>query len=180
MAHSIELVLDSGTEALVRRMWSALMAVDLPSQGTIRSESNRPHITLIAADRIDSGIDEVVTVVADKLPLTVEIGATLVFRGARSTVALLVVPGLELLSLHHDVVTTSRGFVPHPMFTHCEPGAWTPHVTLARRVADDQLGPCISVAEASRPGTTLTATIVGVRRWDSDARESIDLITVPT
>ncbi len=178
MAHSIELLVDPDTDAAIRRIWSALQLAELPSQGNHRSASNRPHITLVAAERISPAVDAVARGFSDRLPLTVEIGAAVVFRGARSTVARLVVASAGLLDLHRDIHDLAAPFVGGTVFDHCTPDRWTPHVTLARRVTDDQLGRCIAVAGDSTQGVSLTATITGLRRWDSDAREDVELITV--
>ncbi len=178
MAHSIELLVDPDTDAAVQRMWAALMDSGLPSQGNHRSSTNRPHITLVAAERIDPAVDDLARGLESRLPLRVEIGATVVFRGGRSTVARLVVASRDLLALHREVYETADPFVRGGVFAHCEPDRWTPHLTVARRVTDDQLGRVVAVADDSTHGVSLTATITGMRRWDSDARADVDLITV--
>ncbi|GAA1462473.1 2'-5' RNA ligase family protein [Williamsia maris] len=178
MAHSIELLVDPDTDAAVRRMWTALMDSGLPSQGNHRSSSNRPHITLVAAEGIDAAVDDVARTLGSRLPLRVDIGATVVFRGGRSTVARLVVASRDLLVLHREVYEIAGPFVRGEVFAHCEPDRWTPHLTVARRVTDDQLGRAIAVADDSAHGESLTATIIGMRRWDSDARADVDLISV--
>ncbi|GGF30217.1 2'-5' RNA ligase family protein [Williamsia phyllosphaerae] len=178
MAHSIELLMDPDTDAAVRRMWTALMDNGLPSQGNHRSSSNRPHITLAAAEGIDAAVDDVARTLGPRLPLRVDIGATVVFRGGRSTVARLVVASRDLLALHREVYEIAGPFVRGEVFPHCEPDRWTPHLTVARRVTDDQLGRAVAVADDSAHGVSLTATIIGMRRWDSDARAEVDLISV--
>ena len=178
MAHSIELLLDLGTDAAVRRMWTALVDGGLPSQGNHRSSSNRPHVTLVAAGRISPGVDDLARGLADRFPLTVDIGATVVFRGGRSTVARLVVAGAGLLALHRDLHDIAVPFVDGAIFDHCTPGHWTPHVTVARRVSDDQLGRVIAVADSAAPGDLPTASIIGLRRWDGEAREEVGLVSV--
>ena len=178
MAHSIELLLDPDSDAMVRRMWAALLSDDLPSQGAHRSNSNRPHITLIAATRIDTGVDAEVRGLEDRFPLSVDVGATVVFRGRRSTVARLVVASRELLALHRDLHDLAAPFVDGGVVDHCTPDHWTPHLTVARRVPDDQLGRCIAVADDAGQGAAVTATVTGLRRWDGDAREDVVLIGV--
>lgn len=178
MAHSIELLVDPDTDAAVRRMWTALVDSGLPSQGNHRSSSNRPHITLVAAERIDPGIDDLARTLESRLPLRVDVGASLVFRGGRSTVARLVVASRELLALHREVYEIAGPFVRGEIFEHCEPDRWTPHLTVARRVTDDQLGRAITVADDSTHGVSVTATITAMRRWDSDARAEVDLVSV--
>ncbi|MGJ0120956.1 2'-5' RNA ligase family protein [Williamsia sp. MIQD14] len=178
MAHSLELLLDPDTDATIRRMWTALLAADLPSQGAHRSSSNRPHITLLATERIDPGVDAVARGLVDRFPLTVDVGATVVFRGGRSTVARLVVASRELLALHREVHHLAAPFVDGVVFDHCTPDHWTPHLTVARRVSDEHLGRCIAVADDGGHGAAITATVTGMRRWDSDSREVVELIGV--
>ncbi|WP_150116498.1 2'-5' RNA ligase family protein [Williamsia herbipolensis] len=158
MAHSIELLLDPDSDAAVRRMWAALLSDDLPSQGAHRSNSNRPHITLIAAARIDAGVDAVVGELADRFPLTVDVGATVVFRGRRATVARLVVANRELLALHRDLHHLAAPFVDGDVVDHCT------RIT-GHRISRWHGGfPTTSSADASRSPTTR----VRARRWDGD------------
>ena len=75
MAHSIELLLDTGSDAAVRAQWRALADVGLPSQVHVKSATNRPHITLVAAQRISPDVDESIRDLASRLPLECVIGA---------------------------------------------------------------------------------------------------------
>ena len=49
MAHSLEVLLDDHGEAAVRSIWQALEDAGLPSQVRVKSPTNRPHVTLVAA-----------------------------------------------------------------------------------------------------------------------------------
>jgi 2'-5' RNA ligase len=82
-----------------------------------------------------------------------------------------VVPSAALLHTHHAVQAALRNSQGRPDNT--APDAWTPHVTLARRLDAGQLSAAIAVL-AERPGE-LVGTIGGARRWDADARRSWDL-----
>ena len=55
MAHSVELLFDQSTDAAIRRQWAALADAGLPSQANHPSPTNRPHVTLTVAQRIDPG-----------------------------------------------------------------------------------------------------------------------------
>ena len=55
------------------------------------------------------------------------------------------------------------------------PGAWTPHVTLARRLDPAQLAAALRVL-AERP-REIDGTIRCGRRWDGDARVTWDVPT---
>jgi hypothetical protein len=50
---------------------------------------------------------------------------------------------------------------------HSEPGRWTPHVTLARRVPGDQLQSALALKSVGRE---LSATAVGLRHWDGNSK----------
>ena len=168
MAHSIELLLDTGSDAAVRAQWRALADVGLPSQVHVKSATNRPHITLVAARRIRPDVDESMRALASRLPLDCVIGATLVFGGPRLTLTRLIVPSPALLGLHAEVYRFSLPHVTGEPFAHCAPGHWTPHVTLGRRFTAAEIGPALAVVD--RCGGDLAARVVGLRRWDSDER----------
>ncbi len=178
MAHSVELLLDPAAESAIRAQWQALDDVGLPSQMHVKSTTNRPHVTLIAAQRISPEIDEVLRGLADLFPIDCVVGAPLVFGGASDrprrsassphTLARLIVPSSELLDLHAEVYRRCLPYLTGDPFAHCRPGHWTPHATLARRLTADQVGLAMPVVNAA--GTDLAADITGLRRWDSDQR----------
>jgi hypothetical protein len=163
----------------------------------VKSATNRPHITLLAAERISPEVDEVLKELAPRLPLTCMVGAHVVFGrpvfgrpvfgrpvlggpvldGSSLTLARLIVPSAELLALHAAVYRLTMPFVTGQPFPHCRPGHWTAHATLGRRLTPVQVGAALAlapeVAPQVAPGLTapdLMAEVVGLRRWDSDAR----------
>lgn len=173
MAHSVELLPDRDTERRIRGIWDALTDAGLPSQASVASESNRPHVTLVAARAIaDAADDALRTLARQRLPLSVELGAPVVFGGRSATVALLVVPTADLLSAQSAVVDTVADSAVDPV-AHSDPGGWTAHVTVARRVPFDQLAEVLRVAVDHRVDGTVQ--LDGLRRWDSDARTVTDL-----
>src|SRR3954468_19046065 len=103
MAHSVELLFDAETEAALRRAWDALADAGLPSQARHTAPSNRPHVTLAVADSIAAAVDDDLTALADQLPLHCVVGAPLLFGAGRFTLARLIVPSAELLSLQSRV-----------------------------------------------------------------------------
>lgn len=74
---------------------------------------------------------------------------------------------MELLALHADVYRVCLPHMTEGALPHADPGKWTPHVTLARRVPQDQLAAAVSV-----PGVTrdISARAVGLRHWDGNRR----------
>ncbi|CAN3128896.1 2'-5' RNA ligase family protein [Mycobacterium sp. smrl_JER01] len=167
MVHSVELLFDADTDAAVRQVWDELTAAGIRSLAAHRSPTNRPHVTLAVAETMGAGVHAALRPVLDRLPLRGVIGAPMLFGGGRSvTLVRLMVPSLELLALHND---THRICLPHTavMLPHAEPGQWTPHVTLARRVPSARLESVWAVPGVVRD---ITATAVGLRHWDGDAR----------
>ena len=174
MAHSIELLLDPHTDGVIRTAWQALADAGLPSQVNVKSATNRPHITLLAAERITPDVDEVLRELAPRLPCECVVGAPVIFGGHSLTLARLIVPSAELLALHAEVYRRTLPFVAGEPFGHCVPGHWTPHATVARRLSREQIGAALTAASGLT--TDVASRIVGLRRWDSDQR--IDHILV--
>jgi hypothetical protein len=168
VAHSVELLLDAHSEAAIRSIWQTLDDAGLPSQAHVTSPTNRPHVTLIAAQGIDPDVDEELRPLAALFPVGCLVGAALVLGGPKHTLARLIVPSSELLDLHAEVYRRCLPYVVGDPFDHCRPGHWTPHVTLCRRLGADQIGDAVSVAGATAPN--LAADVAGLRRWDSDQR----------
>lgn len=166
MAHSIELLFDPDTEAVLRGMWDdlgALKKAGLP----IRIPPGRPHVTVAVAQRIDAAVDELLTPVARELPLRCVVGATLLFGRGNVVLTRLVVPSRELLDLHAEVHRLcGPHLVPEPM-TNSLPGQWTAHVTLARRMEAAHLAAALAIA--GRPAQ-FDGRLAGLRRWDGDQR----------
>lgn len=168
---SLELVFDAESDAAIRAEWDALVAADLPSQARHTGASNRPHITLLVRGSLPH-LDP--APFADGLPLPMTLGAPVLFGAGRSRViARSVVPSAALLSLHarvHEVVGAGDDV------DHTRPGAWTPHVTLARRVPLDRLGEALDVlAQQAPPERDVVA--VGIRRWETATKTVSDVLT---
>lgn len=166
MAHSIELLLDPDSDALIRAAWSTLAGAGLPSQAHVASPTNRPHVTLLAAKTISADGDGALRELAVSLPVHGVIGAPIVFSGPRRTLARLIVPSAHLLALHQAVYELVLPFVGGEPFAHCRPGRWTPHITLGRRITADAIGAAVSAVDAS----DVAAQMTGLRRWDGDER----------
>lgn len=165
MVHSVELLFDSETESAVRGIWEDLSAAGIGSQAAHRSASNRPHVTLTVAERMDEAVTAALNPVTARLPLNCVIGAPMVFGGRAVTLVRLVVPSLDLLVLHADIHRICMAHMPDGPLPHAEPGSWTPHVTLARRVPPDQLSLALPLL-----GGDMAGCITGLRHWDGDAK----------
>lgn len=168
MVHSVELVLDSGTEAAVRNTWESLRANGIPAQ----SPATRPHVTLTVAERIDPGVIAALATVLEQLPLRCRIGGALVFGRSAAVLARSVVPSAELLELHATVCRLAADHLaPGPM-PHTRPGEWAPHVTLGRRIPTDGLAAALRLA-GDPP--ELVGEFVGLRYWDGDAKREFPI-----
>ena len=168
MAHSIELLFDAHSDAAIRAGWQALADAGLPSQLQVKSATNRPHVTLLAAQRIIADVDEPLHGLASRLPLTCLVGAPVVFGGPRLTLARLIVPSAELLALHEEVYRLALPYLIGDSFSHCRPAHWTAHATLGRRFTPADIGAALAIAGGA--ASDLEAEMVGLRRWDSDTR----------
>lgn len=175
MVHSIELLFDADTDAAIRRVWQELADAGLPSQAGVKAPTNRPHVTLLAATRIEPAVDSLLAKFRRQLPLRCVIGAPLLFGGSRFTLARLVVPSHDLLSLQER---THHACLPHlgrGPAAHCAPGQWTPHTTLCRRLDSTEVGRALTTVRALTRDRS--GRITGLRRWDGDARVERMLIS---
>lgn len=167
MTHSIELLPDDSSSARIRAQWAALLDAGLPSRARVTSETNRPHATLLAAPSIGVGALAALGPLAMRLPVACTLGAAVIFpAGAQWTLARLVVPTTELLSIHATAVRLVTPLLTDSAYGHCTPGRWTPHLTLARRLTAAQVTESLSVIDATQAPITFDA----VRLWDGDAR----------
>ena len=172
MAHSIELLLDARSEAAIRSLWGALDDAGLPSQAHVKSPTNRPHVTLLAARWIGPDVDAALRELASRFPFGCVVGAPLVFGGPRQTLARLIVPSTELLDLHQAVYRQCLPHLTADPYPHSRPGHWTPHATLGRRFGEAEIGPALAVVNRPAAGGArdIQAQVTGLRRWDPDAR----------
>ena len=167
MVHSVELLFDDETDAAMRRIWDDLADAGVRSLAGSTSPSNRPHVTLSVAEHMDDAVNDALRPLLGMLPLPCPIGAPMVFGSGPFTLVRLMIPSADLLALQaavHEVCVPHMSSGPLP---HADPGHWTPHVTLARRVAPDKLADALSPRRMSRDRR---ATVVGLRRWDGDNR----------
>jgi 2'-5' RNA ligase len=167
VVHSVELLFDRDADSAIRSIWDDLTEAGVRSQAAHRSPSNRPHATLAVAERMDESVNDALRPVLRLLPLACTIGAPMLFGRRDFTLVRLVVPSAELLSLHAEVQSVCEPHMPTGPLPHSQPGQWTPHVTLARRVAADQLKPALALRSVSQH---LSATAVGLRHWDGDSK----------
>jgi 2'-5' RNA ligase len=167
MVHSVELVFDPDTDAAIRSIWDDLTEAGVRSQAAHKAPSNRPHVTLTVAESMDESVNDALRPVLQRLPMACTIGAPMLFGRRDFTLVRLVVPSAELLSLHAEVRSACLPHMPTGALPHSEPGQWTPHVTLARRVPVDQLQSALALTSVGRE---LFAEAAGLRHWDGNSK----------
>ncbi len=157
---SIELVLSQAADAAVRAVWDELIAEDLPSLGRHLSDSNAPHVTLAAGPDlpVPSGFGAT-------LPTGLRLGGVLLFPAGpeRSVLVRAVVVDRALAAFHEAVHRAAPGGVDTSL-----PGAWSPHVSFARRVRDVDLPRAL--AALRRVPLPEVLEVGGVRFWDGETK----------
>ncbi|RJO69234.1 2'-5' RNA ligase family protein [Nocardia panacis] len=164
MVQSVELLVDETAEAEIRRQWRLLAEAGIPSLNDRTIETHRPHITVAVARQIWPRIDQELERYTFR-PFPIRLGGVLVFGARNPILVRLIVPSEQLLAAQRrifGIVAPCPG-VP----TNLHPDAWTPHITLARRVPSQQLGEAVHAVAQDRDHS---ATVIGVRRWDGDQR----------
>lgn len=174
--HSVEAVLDTDTDTQVRREWTALADAGLPSQSGHQGTTNAPHLTLSAAASVPDAVEaRILHALAGMRPVPVRLGALLVMGSRRFVLARLVVPTSSLLALHQTVLGAMEAAPDVPERVRAD--LWTPHVTLARGLAVEQVGAALAVLGTVPP---LDGTLESVRRWDPDAGRTWVVGGLPT
>ncbi|MGS0683645.1 2'-5' RNA ligase family protein [Nakamurella sp. GG22] len=164
--HSVELTVDERTDRLVRDQWNLLAHAGLPSQARHKGASNRPHITMALTATMTPDVAAALGSTFAGLPIPVTVGGLVVFGGRRFVLARLAVPSIELLRLQRSAMGALIDPVdPHETFG---PGAWTPHITLARRLTAQQLADALTELGEVRP---IRGALVRARRWDMSAKQ---------
>ncbi|AND17617.1 hypothetical protein C5C18_08385 [Rathayibacter tritici] len=159
---SVEVLLDPESDARVRGQWEALEAAGIPSLALHTSDSNRPHLTLVAGAELTAPEPGSL----GPLPTTVDLGAVLLFPHAgRFVLAWGVVRSPALDALHARATRLIPGGVETSL-----PDAWTPHISIARRLRAEQLGAAVPLL-----GEPFSAGLAGVRFWNGDTRTLTDL-----
>jgi 2'-5' RNA ligase len=163
VVQSVELLLDEESEQRVFAEWRALEAAGLPSQAWQTAPSNRPHVTLVALDRIDAATEPaIVGAAVGVLPVRMRIGPLMVFGRGPHVLVRSVLATPAILAVHRAVALACRV----PEDSQSAPGRWVPHVTLARRMTADQVATALPLLDHR----TMPGRAERMRRWDGQAR----------
>lgn len=179
MVQSVELLLDPETEQRIRDGWAALADAGLPSLATHTGDSNRPHITVAVAEQGLEPAEEALRAVfrgwhLAERGLTAEVAAPVLFGGHRHrwVLARLVVTSRPLMTVHSAVHRAIAADAPDAVLVEqTRPDAWTPHVTLARRIEADRIGAALDALDPA----PLPCRITGARLWDGGTKTVTDL-----
>jgi 2'-5' RNA ligase len=156
---SIDLTFDDTVEKAIRGEWDALERAGFSSLGAHRSDSNRPHLTLVMGTPLEI-VDDAAARDALRVPLPVTIGPPVLFgSGDRRVLARLVTPTAALLDLQAAV---HAAVDPQGLVAHSHPGVWTGHVTLARRIRLDDLPRALGLL-----GDDIVGEATGMRLWNA-------------
>jgi 2'-5' RNA ligase superfamily protein len=157
---TVELLLDEDLDARVRAAWARLAAAGLPSLADHGHPTNRPHLTLAAADALPP--DARLAPALDALPLAVRLDGALAFGGPRGALAWAVVPSRALLDVQAEVAAVVR---PRSPWLH--PDLWTPHISLALRATPAQRAAAVELL-ADLPAAE--GRFVTARSYDEPSR----------
>jgi hypothetical protein len=164
---TVELIGDDALDGAVRAAWQRLAAAGLPSLGTHPHSTNRPHLTVVTADRLPP---EPVAAALGHLPIRVRLHGVIFFDGRAGMAAWRVHADEALVRLHADVWQALDGQDRNPLHA---PQAWVPHVSLARRVRPEQRAAVRDVID----GLAAEGRFVAARSYDTGTRTVTDLPT---
>jgi 2'-5' RNA ligase len=167
VVQSVELLLDAHLDAMVRREQEALVDAGVARQLRRGGDPAVPHLTVGVAASIPPDIEDALRAIDHGAGLELRLGGLLLLGGRSTVLVRVVVPSVRLLELQATVWETLRGCPGMP--DNLAPGAWTPHVTLVRRVSPSDLSTAVDVLGGR---TSAAGSVAGMRRWDGDARRA--------
>jgi len=160
---TVELLGDDGLDRAVRAAWRRLDEAGLPSLARHGHPTNRPHLTLASAEEFPPGAAAAIADALGALPIGVRLGGLRFFGGRAGVLAWEVRGGDALRELQAQIWTALGSLDPNPLH---EPGAWIPHVSLARRLRPDQ----VTLATQVVGEEAVAGTFSGARSYDSTTR----------
>lgn len=142
---------DAATSAIVRRIWDELAADGLPSLATRTHCRHQPHCSLTVAENlpVEGALAAVGAVPARPLPLRIESIGVFPTMG---TLFLAPVVTPELLAEQRRVHSAVLPHAERP-WPYFEPGAWTPHITLAWSLTAEEMVVAVPLVLARIPIT---------------------------
>jgi 2'-5' RNA ligase len=160
---TVELLGDDGLDRAVRSAWRRLDQAGFSSLARHRHPTNRPHVTLASAEQFPPGVVAVMAGALRVLPIGVQLDGLRFFGGPAGMLAWAVDGGAVLRDLQAQVWAALDGAGRNPQH---EPGAWTPHISLARRLPPGQT----ALAAQAVGETGVGGTLSGARSYDTVTR----------
>jgi 2'-5' RNA ligase len=165
---TVELLGDDELDRAVRAAWRRLDQVGFPSLARHQHPTNRPHLTLASADQWPPGAAAALAEALRALPVPVRLDRLMFFGGRAGTLAWVVDGGDALRDLQAQVWSALDGADRNPQH---DPGTWTPHISLARRLQPAQ-APLAAIAVG---GVVPAGTLNAARSYDSLTRTVLPL-----
>ena len=132
MALAVRLLLDERSESAVRALWRRLEAAGVPSMLTHTHGLHVPHLTYASLLSYDvEAVGQALAELPACAPVRLYFDALGSFRRSRCWLAPAANAGLATQQSAVVAAVAPTGAVLH---RHYEPGAWTPHLTLAPRL----------------------------------------------
>jgi 2'-5' RNA ligase superfamily protein len=132
MVAALELYFDPVAERRIRTLWTALEEVDVPSLRDHTHGRHRPHLSLVAADRLEP---DAVVGALDGIAAAPPVSLSLRYVGQFVGRVLFLGPApVGALLAHQEAVwrrLTAAGLELSQLYA---PGTWVPHVTVSMRV----------------------------------------------
>jgi len=164
----VELLGDDALDRAVRAAWRRLDQAGLPSLAQHRHPTNRPHLTLATADEFPPGAAAAIREALSALPIPVRLDGLRYFSGRPGVLAWTADGGEALRGLQAQIWSALDGADRNPQH---EPGAWTPHISLARRLRPDQEALAEHLVGETAAGGALTTA----RSYDTVSRTVVPL-----
>jgi len=144
MPFAVEMYMDAGSDAAIRRTWSALAEAGIKS--AMLDAGYRPHVSLGVCEELEvDGLARELAFFAKWLPpFALTLSSVGIFPGRDHVIFLGVTMTPELLSINDDF----HGFFgkyAKAQREHYQIGKWVPHCTLAFDLSDDVIGKATEV-----------------------------------
>lgn len=132
MALAVCLLFDTRTELAMRRLWTRVEELGVPTLMTHTHGQHHPHLSYAVLRRWKlAEVQEAVTALPDAGPIQLHLDGVGLFRRGRCWLIPAVTSGLATRQERVVAAVESTGAELH---RHYRPGLWVPHCTLAPRV----------------------------------------------
>jgi 2'-5' RNA ligase len=170
MTFSLQVFFDTAGDTAVRRMWSRLDHIGIPSLATQSHQRHRPHITLAGAGQL--AVNDIALTTIARLPgIEVTLPVLGAFPGARTALVLGATATSALLEAHAAIHAEIEGSCEGTWALY-RPDSWVPHCTLAMGLDAKDLATAIAHLH---PHTAVTVRIAQIGIVDNESGEIIQV-----